>query len=219
VTLRAVLWDIDGTLVLSEPFHLRTIQASAAEQGIELPDSFHLEMVGRSAEETYILICERYGLQESFAHWIERKYRRYLALAEQIPGRPGAIEAFRTLRAAGIPQALVSNSDRIVVEANIRTMGLIMPRLVTVTINDVRLGKPEPEPYLRAAYLLGVEPTECLVVEDSPTGVQAGLNAGMRVLAWPESAALSFPPAAEIVTGSIGSSLARLGLPVEPDDR
>jgi HAD superfamily hydrolase (TIGR01509 family) len=214
VTPRAVLWDIDGTLLLSEPFHFRSIRATAAEYGIDLPDSFHLEMVGRSAEETYLLICERYGLGEDFGVWVARKYRRYVELAPQIPSRPGALEAYRALHAAGLLQALVSNSDRIVVDANIAAMGLFQPRLVSVTINDVREGKPAPEPYLRAAHLLGVEPTRCVVVEDSPTGARSGLAAGMRVLAWPEDPALVFPPEVTLVEGEITPALAGLGLAV-----
>lgn len=212
MTMRAVLWDIDGTLLLSEPFHFRTIRATAADHGIDLPDSFHLEMVGRSAEETFELLRERYGMDETFGRWVERKYRRYLGLADGIPSRPGAVEAFRALREAGVPQALVSNSDRIVVEANIRAMGLFVPRLVTVTINDVRRGKPEPDCYLRAAHLLGVEPEACVVVEDSPTGARAGLAAGMRVLAWPEDPALVFPDGVEMVEDGIAAALARSGL-------
>ena len=212
---RAVLWDIDGTLALSEPFHLRVLQSTAREDyGIELPDAFHEEMVGRTAEETFILVCERYGLEEDFGRWIERKYRRYVEVAPEIPSRPGAVEAFRALRAAGVHQALVSNSDRIVVEANIRALGLLVPRLVTVTVNDVRLGKPDPEPYLRAAHLLGVEPAACVVVEDSPTGARAGVAAGMHVLAWPENPAFVFPAQAQLVShdGDIGAALAGLGL-------
>jgi HAD superfamily hydrolase (TIGR01509 family) len=214
VTARAVLWDIDGTLLLSEPFHFRSIRATAADYGIELPESFHLDMVGRSAEETYLLIVERYGLAEEFGVWVQRKYRRYVELAPSIPSRPGALEAYRALHAARVPQALVSNSDRIVVDANIAAMGLFQPRLVSVTINDVREGKPQPEPYLRAAHLLGVEPAGCVVVEDSPTGARSGLAAGMRVLAWPEDPALAFPAEVALVAGEIAPALAGLGLPV-----
>ena len=213
MTLRAVLWDVDDTLVLSEPFHFRSIQTTAADYGIDMPESFQLEMVGRSAEETFMLICERFGLEETFARWITRRYQRYLQISRDIPGRPGALEAFHALHEAHVPQALVSNSDRIVVEANIRAMNLLVPRLVSVSINDVRNGKPDPEPYLRAAYLLGVEPAECVVVEDSPTGARSGLNAGMRVLAWPEVEDLAFPEGVTLVGEHIGPALAALGLP------
>ena len=215
---RAVLWDIDGTLALSEPFHLRALQVVAREHyGIDLPDSFHERLVGRTAEEAFVLICEHYGLEEDFGRWVARKYRLYVETAPEIPARPGALEAFRALQAAGVPQALVSNSDRIVVDANIRSLGLLVPRLVSVTVNDVRRGKPDPEPYLRAAHLLAVEPAACAVVEDSPTGARSGLAAGMRVLAWPEpeNPHFVFPEGAVVVRhGDIGAALAGLGLPL-----
>ena len=211
---RAVLWDIDGTLALSEPFHLRTLQATARDYGIDLPDAFHEQMVGRTAEETFALVREHYGLEETFPRWVARKYRRYVEVAPEIPSRPGAVEAFRALRAAGAHQALVSNSDRIIVEANIRSLGLLIPRLVSVTLNDVRLGKPDPEPYLRAAHLLAVEPAACVVVEDSPTGARAGVAAGMRALAWPENPHFVFPEGATVIRhDDIGAALAELGLP------
>lgn len=199
VSMEAVLWDIDGTLALSEPFHLRALRTTAAEDGIELPPEIHEVMLGRTAEETHAYIVEHYGLSEPFDRWIERKYGHYVRAAPTIPPRPGALEAFLALARRGVKQALVSNSDRIVVEANIKALGLFVPRLVSVSRNDVIEGKPAPECYLRAALLLGVEPSRCVVIEDSPTGAQAGVNAGMRVLAWPEQPGFTFPAGAEVV--------------------
>jgi HAD superfamily hydrolase (TIGR01509 family) len=88
----------------------------------------------------------------------------------------------RRLRERGMPQAIVSNSDRMLVDANLRAIGLAEPDLVTVTHNDVRAGKPQPEPYLRAAWLLHAAPPDCVVIEDSPTGAAAGVAAGMTVV-------------------------------------
>jgi HAD superfamily hydrolase (TIGR01509 family) len=93
----------------------------------------------------------------------------------------------------GLRQALVSNSDRIVVNANIRVLGLEEPGFISVSINDVVRGKPDPEPYERAATLLGVAMHHCRVIEDSPTGAQAGLAAGAQTIAWPEDQTLEFP--------------------------
>lgn len=214
MTARAVLWDVDGTLVLSEPIHFRALRETAAEAGIALPDSFHAEMVGRTAEATWSLIVERYGLTTPFRPWVAGKYRRYVGCEAVLPPRPGAVEAFRALDAAGVPQALVSNSDRIVVETNIRALGLLLPRLVSVALNDVRRGKPDPEPYLRAAHLMGVEPADCVVVEDSGTGAMSGLRAGMTVLGWPETDAMTFPEGVQVIR-SVGEALADLGLQVD----
>jgi HAD superfamily hydrolase (TIGR01509 family) len=108
--------------------------------------------------------------------------------------RPGALEAWRTFAELGLRQAVVSNSDRIVVNANIRVLGLEEPGFISVSINDVRNGKPHPEPYRRGAALLGFEPHQCLAIEDSPTGARAALAAGTRIIAWPEDRELQFPP-------------------------
>lgn len=214
MSARAVLWDVDGTLVLSEPVHFRALRETAAEVGITLPDSFHQRMVGRTAEATYRLIVEEHGLTVPFREWVAGKYRRYVGCQAELPPRPGAREAFLALDAAGLRQALVSNSDRIVVETNVRALGLLVPRLVSVALNDVREGKPGPEPYLRAAHLLGVEPSDCVVVEDSGTGAISGLRAGMTVLGWPETPEMTFPDGVRVIA-DVRAALAELGLPVD----
>ena len=91
--------------------------------------------------------------------------------------RPGAREALRTVRAAGWPAALVTNTGRALTERALDVIGR-EHFLVTVCGDEVPLGKPDPDPYLRAADLLGVAATDCLAVEDSPTGALAAERAG-----------------------------------------
>jgi HAD superfamily hydrolase (TIGR01509 family) len=137
--------------------------------------------------------------------------------------RPGALEVYRAAKRAGLAQGIVSNSVRMLLEANLRALGLEEPHLVTVSANDVRHGKPSPEPYERAAWLLRVAPDEAVVVEDSPTGARAALAANMRVLAWPldDAGAALFPADAEIVrmpnelAGALG--LGALSIPEQDD--
>jgi HAD superfamily hydrolase (TIGR01509 family) len=130
----------------------------------------------------------------SFDQWRRLKYSYYTAHAAEIAVRPGALEAWRLFEQSGLRQALVSNSDRIVVNANIRVLGLETPGFISVSINDVVNGKPDPEPYERAATLLGFKPQQCIAIEDSPTGAQAALAAGTHIIAWPEDRVLEFPP-------------------------
>ena len=94
---------------------------------------------------------------------------------------------------------MVSNSDRLIVDANLRAVGLQYPGMKTVSRNDVREGKPSPEPFLRAAWLAGVDPAKSAVMEDSFTGACAGLAAGMRTIFWPE-APMPGPDGAEFAT-------------------
>jgi HAD superfamily hydrolase (TIGR01509 family) len=132
------------------------------------------------------MMRDEFGLRLPFDDWIRRKYSHYLKHAPGLKPRPGALEIFRDLQRMGVVQAVVSNSDRLVVDANLRAIGIVEPAMKSVSRNDVRDGKPEAEPYLRAAWLTGIDPADTVVMEDSHTGSRAGLAAGMRTIFWPE---------------------------------
>ena len=158
--------------------------------------SARVRWIGRDARAVHSWCCEHLGLTLDLRDWLHLKYRTYFASVTSLQARSGAVELFHQLRVEGYGQAIVSNSDRMVVTANLDAVGLSDPGLVTVSRNDVRDGKPGPEPYLRAAWLLRVEPEHCLVVEDSTTGARAGLAAGMRTMFWPQ-AEIATPEGAE----------------------
>ena len=82
----------------------------------------------------------------------------------------------------------------------IRVLGLEEPGFISVSINDVVRGKPDPEPYERAATLMGLQPQQCIAIEDSPIGAQAALAAGTHLIAWPEDRMLEFPPGTRPIT-------------------
>ena len=199
--IKAVLWDMDGTLADSEALHLSTLVAVLTHHGIEASDDLHASIFGKTGREVHAYCCERFGIDFDYGQWSMARARHYLSEAPTMQPRPGALSIYRAVRAAGIRQAIVSNSSRMLLEAGLRALGLQDPQLISISINDVRAGKPDPEPYQRAAWLLRVTPEEAIVVEDSPTGARAGIAAGMRVLAWPEheSAAGTFPEGARIV--------------------
>ena len=206
---RAVMWDIDGTLLLSESMHFRALRHTVGTEGKNVPDEFHHEIIGRAASVVYRTARERFGLSMNFDQFRRLKYGYYTEHAHEIEVRPGALEAWRTFAEHGLRQAVVSNSDRIVVNANIRVLGLEEPGFISVSINDVLNGKPHPEPYQRGAALLGFEPHQCIAVEDSPTGARAALAAGTRIIAWPEDLELEFP--AEIPPiQDLGSEIAKI---------
>jgi HAD superfamily hydrolase (TIGR01509 family) len=199
--IKAVLWDMDGTLADSEALHLSTLVAVLTHHGIEADDDLHASIFGKTGREVHAYCCERFGIDFDYGQWSMARARHYLSEAPAMQPRPGALSVYRAVRAAGIRQAIVSNSSRMLLEAGLRALDLQDPQLISISINDVRAGKPDPEPYQRAAWLLRVTPEEAIVVEDSPTGARAGIAAGMRVLAWPEheSAAGTFPQGARIV--------------------
>lgn len=210
MTPKAVFWDMDGTLVDSEPLHEAALIAALHSVGIVPPADLHERVLGIAAWPVYEMLRDEFGLDLPFDDWIVRKYDNYLPMAQTLTPRRGAIEIFNELRAVGVPQAVVSNSDRLIVDANLRAVGLVYPGMKTVSRNDVREGKPHAEPFLRAAWLADVDPAEAVAVDDSVTGATAGLAAGMKTIFWPE-VPMEGPPGA-IVINSADELRAELGL-------
>lgn len=183
---KAVFWDMDGTLTDSEPLHEAALIAALRSAGVTPPTDLHERVLGISAWPVYEMLRDEHGLALPFEEWILRKYDHYLPLVSGLKPRPGAIEIFDELRARGVAQAVVSNSDRMIVDANLHVVGLAYPGMKTVSRNDVREGKPHAEPFLRAAWLVGVDPSEAVAIDDSWTGASSGLAAGMKTIFWPE---------------------------------
>lgn len=183
---KAVYWDMDGTLIDSEPLHERALAAALDSVGIEPPHDLHQRVLGQAALPVYEMLRDEFGLSIPFGDWIRRKYGHYMQHAHTLKPRPGAVEIFRDLQRKGVVQAVVSNSDRLVVDANLRAIGVQEPGIKSVSRNDVRQGKPDAEPFLRAAWLTGIDPAETFVMEDSFTGASAGLAAGMKTIFWPQ---------------------------------
>jgi HAD superfamily hydrolase (TIGR01509 family) len=218
--IKAILWDMDGTLIESESLHLATLVEALAHHGVEAGDEMHPLVFGKTGREVHALVRERFGLSVDFGVWSALRARAYLNGAPKLVPRAGALEVYRAAKAAGITQAIVSNASRMLLEANLRALGIEEPSLITVSVNDVRHGKPSPEPYERAAWLLGLAPAEVVAVEDSPTGAGGAIAATMRVLGWPvdDEAAALFPPEAQIVR-SPEELAAKLGLDAFPPSK
>lgn len=182
---QAVLWDLDGTLADSEPVHERSFTDACQGLDLDLPDDFHTVMLGKSDDWTQRWLCEHAGLGLSHTDWLMLRHKAYLARLGEVQPIPASVALWHRLAAAGVRQAVVSNSDRRIVMANLERLGLMRPSLVTVSRNDVRVGKPDPECYRRAAYLLGVDPAHTAAVEDSATGLTAARAAGLSTYMMP----------------------------------
>ncbi len=185
----AVAWDIDGTLVDSEPLHLRTLFAICANYGVdisELPDD---EFVGLGLDGVWQTLKNRFPPTLSLQDWIDELNRFYVAQADTLMPMPKAREVVAELSRRGVRQVAVSNSDRSVVEANLRAAGIAEFMEFSVCLDDVPAGKPSPVPYLVAAEKLGLSPNDIVAVEDSLTGIQSARAAGLTVLCYSPQAA------------------------------
>jgi HAD superfamily hydrolase (TIGR01509 family) len=206
----AVLFDMDGTLIDSEPIWFDTEVAILAEYGYVLGREHWVHVLGQANE-----IAVRYLIEVSGIPLTPRELNVRIenAMAERLGAGielvPGAKELFTELEAAGVPCALVSASSRRIIEASLGSIGAQRFRL-TVSGDDVVNGKPHPEPYLKAAGLLGVDPARCAVIEDSPNGSRSAAAAGCRVLAIPHAAPIEPHPLISVADSLAEVDLARL---------
>jgi HAD superfamily hydrolase (TIGR01509 family) len=202
-----VLFDMDGTLIDSEPIWFDTEVAILAEYGYELGRDHWVRVLGQPND-----VAVAYLLKISAAPLTPAQLNRRIeeAMAQRLGQgmelMPGAKELLTELDKAGIPTALVSASSRRIVDACLASIGPDHFRF-TVSGDDVTRGKPHPEPYLRAAQLLGAQPRHCVVVEDSPNGSASGAAAGCRVVAIPHAATIPPHPLITMAESMAGVTL------------
>ena len=179
--LAAVLWDMDGTLVDTEPYWIATEYAMAEKYGGTWSQEHAMNLVGSALLESGDYIRVHMGIDRTPQQIVDELLDGVVALVEDdVPWRPGARELLTDLRSHGVPCALVTMSWQRFVEP-------ILARLpagtfaTVVTGDRVEFGKPHPEPYLTAAAELGHSPDACIAIEDSNTGAKSAVAAGCTV--------------------------------------
>jgi HAD superfamily hydrolase (TIGR01509 family) len=189
----AVLFDMDGLMIDSEPLWLQAETAVMARLGAEWAKSDQAALLGGSLERSVrhlLAKATRPAPPELVGEWlmsgITERVRR-----DGVPVRPGARELLASVQRAGLPHALVTSSERGFMEAVLASTGMRFD--VLVCAEDVTTTKPDPEPYLLAAKLVGVPPGSCFALEDSPNGVASAEAAGCQVFAVPSL--VPIPPA------------------------
>lgn len=211
----AVLWDMDGLLVDSEPVWTVAETELAHRLGGEWSDDLKASIMGTRLEVAVPAILRWYGADDSddavvsTSAWLLA--RMVELFADELPVRPGARELLTDLADRGVPQALVSSSYRVLVDAVLAGLGK-HPFTLTLAGDEVVRAKPDPEPYLTAAARLGVDPARCVVLEDSPSGVASGEAAGCRVVAVPDLAPVPQTPGRLVVASLADLTLTDLGL-------
>lgn len=178
----AVLWDMDGTLIDSEPYWLASESAFAAANNSSWGHEDGLGVIGMSLYESSLLIKERVGSNLEPQQIIDEITNGVISqLRVTTPWRPGARELLMLLRENSIKTALVTGSMHRMAEQVVEAIGFDAFDLI-IGGDDVQNGKPHPESYLKAAKLLGVDPTECVALEDSVIGITAAEAAGTKAI-------------------------------------
>jgi HAD superfamily hydrolase (TIGR01509 family) len=178
----AVLWDMDGTLVDTEPYWMEVERELVEQHGGTWTREHALALVGNDLMTSGEYIREHGGVDLTPAQIVDVLLDGVVELVKQsVPWRPGALDLLTDLRASGVACALVTMSY----ERFVTPVLDVLPRGsfdVVVTGDAVAHGKPHPEPYLHAARLLGVEPSSCVAIEDSEVGARSAEAAGCLVV-------------------------------------
>jgi beta-phosphoglucomutase-like phosphatase (HAD superfamily) len=191
--IRAVFWDVDRTMVMSEGVHDEKMHHIAAIYNFSISSEVMNRFYGTGDHVAYEIMREQgfIGTKENF---VQLCNNYYLTRLETIEIREGFLDAFLYFERIGLPQSAVSNGDKTLVKMNIERTG-VRERLCAVIDLDYMhaqdlKGKPSADPYLEALRQVNeitgkdIKPSECLVIEDSPTGVKAGKAAEMHVILW-----------------------------------
>ncbi|WP_406404135.1 HAD family phosphatase [Streptomyces sp. NBC_00879] len=215
VRTASVIFDLDGTLVDSEPNYYEAGRRLLAQYGVrDFSWEHHTRFIGIGTRETLEILRGEYGIEAPVDELLAGKNRNYLELArastEVFPEMRKFVEL---LHAEEVPMAVASGSSRAAIEAVLAGTGLDAFITTAVSAEEVARGKPEPDVFVEAARRLGAPPAECVVLEDAAPGAAAAHAAGMRCIAVPYVPETAGDPAfgaAELLfTGGQGEFTAR----------
>lgn len=207
--LRGVLWDMDGTLLDSEKIWDVAVAELSLDLGRALTAEVRASTLGNSMQGALRKVFAHTGTEATdqslvwARDWLTDRVGQLFS--EGIPWRPGAKDALGLAREMGLGTALVTNTERGLVETALETIGREYFDF-TVSGDEVEEGKPHPAPYLLGASLLGLDPSHCLAVEDSPTGSLAARRAGCSVLLVPSEVEVSAEPGYVLRDSLVGIS-------------
>ncbi|NLU77708.1 HAD-IA family hydrolase [Micromonospora sp. HNM0581] len=182
---QAYLFDCDGTIVDSMPQHYTAWRDTLDRWGCAFPEDLFYAWAGRPTTDIVVALNERHGLDMPVATVVAHREARFQQLLPAATGIPGVLRHIDDAHGR-IPFAVVSGSTREAVTASLEALGILDRFDVLVCAGDYSRPKPDPEPFLRAAELLGVPPASCLVFEDADLGIAAATAAGMAAVRVPQ---------------------------------
>ncbi|MEI8345983.1 MAG: HAD family phosphatase [Pseudomonadota bacterium] len=194
MTIKAAIFDFDGTLIDSEENYLHADQRLLSKYGINFTKEMKADYIGMGNSEMMRKIKDNFNIPDSAEKLLQFKNEIYLEIAKKnTPVYPKMVELVKELHKKRIPLAIASGTSPQVLNELLRVTSLAKYFLVVISSEEVARAKPEPDIFLEAAKRLKITPAHCLVVEDSQYGVEAGKKAGMMVVAVPY---LANPPLA-----------------------
>lgn len=184
----ALIFDMDGLMLNSEPLYQAAWQAAAHELGYSLDADLYLSLVGRSSAEADRVFLQIFGDQFPVSDFNHRWDEHWRALIQQrgVELQPGLLPLLDWVEQQGTPKAVGTSSNATEAELCLSLAGIRDRFATVVTVDQVAAGKPAPDIFLAAAQRLGHSPARCLVLEDSNAGVQAAQAAGMSVVMVPD---------------------------------
>lgn len=183
----AVIFDMDGVLVDSEPYHLAIEKRQIDLNKLPLTEEEHHRYIGVASDVMWRDIALHYTLPQDVEALIEQNKTesiRFFSALEQVPLMPGVRQVLEELQHMGIPLAVASSSFPEIIELILEKTGLRGYFLQVVSSKEAGKSKPDPDVFLLAARKLGIAPSACVVVEDSFNGIKAAKAAGMRCIAY-----------------------------------
>lgn len=173
------IFDCDGTIADTMPIHFRAWTRAMAEVGGQFPEELFYEWGGKPSDVIVVQLNDRYGLSMPVANTVRTKEDYYLEMVQEVAPVEPVLKFALELRGQ-VPMAIASGGHRELVEATLNALGIMPIFDAVVCAEDYVRGKPAPDPFLEAARRIGVDPSDCVVFEDSPTGIQAADAAGMH---------------------------------------
>jgi HAD superfamily hydrolase (TIGR01509 family) len=208
VPVRAVLFDMDGVIVDSEPYSMQALIDTLHLYGIEPTEEDVQRSYGRRIRDDFVDYFGRYGVTADVNIAIAHKDARYYHLAVgHLQPFPGVMPLLTRLRDQGYRLALASSGDRVKVAFGMQALKLNGTFEAVVSGDDVTHSKPDPEIYVTAAQRLGVSPVDCVAIEDAPAGVEAAKRAGMGCIAVTNSVPCDQLQRADLIVASLADDL------------
>lgn len=191
-SVKAIIFDMDGVLVDSEPFHIEIEKRMFRKMGLDVSDKEHAGYMGTATDVMWRSIIEKRNLAldvDELTRLTVQEGIPFFKSFEKIEPMPGLEKLLKRLLKAKIPMAVASSSDAETVQVITEKSGLRKYFRYAISSSEVGKSKPEPDVFLHAAKLLGEKPANCLVIEDSKNGIKAAKAAGMFCVAYSGAAA------------------------------